>query len=32
MGKQREFLASMGCDIAQGYYLSRPLAPEDFTD
>jgi EAL domain-containing protein (putative c-di-GMP-specific phosphodiesterase class I)/CheY-like chemotaxis protein len=23
-------LGAMGCDIAQGYYLSRPLPPQDF--
>jgi len=25
-----ELLDRLGCDIAQGYYLSRPLPPEDF--
>ncbi|MCC7367415.1 MAG: EAL domain-containing protein [Chloroflexi bacterium] len=24
-------LSGMGCDVAQGYYLSRPLAPEAFS-
>ena len=24
-------LARLGCDLAQGYYLSRPLPPEDLT-
>jgi EAL domain-containing protein (putative c-di-GMP-specific phosphodiesterase class I) len=24
-------LADLGCDIAQGYFLSRPLAPEKLT-
>jgi len=24
------FLRESGCDIAQGYYISRPLPPEDF--
>jgi EAL domain-containing protein (putative c-di-GMP-specific phosphodiesterase class I) len=24
-----ELLADMGCDLAQGYHLSRPLPPED---
>jgi len=23
-------LKMMGCDIVQGYYFSRPLAPEEF--
>jgi diguanylate cyclase (GGDEF)-like protein len=23
-------LADLGCDLAQGYHLSRPIAPEDF--
>jgi EAL domain-containing protein (putative c-di-GMP-specific phosphodiesterase class I) len=27
---QLELLASLGCDMVQGYYFSRPLAPEDF--
>src|SRR6202023_2784917 len=25
-------LAELGCDSIQGYYVSRPLAPEAFTD
>jgi EAL domain-containing protein (putative c-di-GMP-specific phosphodiesterase class I) len=25
-------LATLGCDLAQGYHLSRPLAPDAFTD
>ncbi len=25
-----ELLDGLGCDIAQGYYLSRPLPPDDF--
>ena len=25
-------LASLGCDLAQGYHLSRPLAPDAFND
>jgi PAS domain S-box-containing protein len=28
---QLELLASLGCDMVQGYYFSRPLAPEDFS-
>lgn len=27
---QYETLRSMGCDIIQGYYFSRPVAPEEF--
>lgn len=26
-----ELLGSLGCDIVQGYYLSRPIPPEKFT-
>ena len=26
---QVRFFASKGCDVVQGYYLSRPLAAED---
>jgi diguanylate cyclase (GGDEF)-like protein len=25
-------LAGLGCDLAQGYHLSRPMAPDAFTD
>ncbi|MGZ4264697.1 MAG: EAL domain-containing protein [Solirubrobacteraceae bacterium] len=25
-------LATLGCDLAQGYHLSRPLAPDAFAD
>jgi diguanylate cyclase (GGDEF)-like protein len=28
--EQRQYLASLGCDEYQGYYFSRPLAPEHF--
>ena len=28
--EQREFLLSLGTELCQGYYYSRPLAPEDF--
>jgi EAL domain-containing protein (putative c-di-GMP-specific phosphodiesterase class I) len=27
-----ELLAELGCDQAQGYYLSRPLPAEDIAD
>jgi diguanylate cyclase (GGDEF)-like protein len=26
-----EHLAELGCDLAQGFHLSRPMAPDDFT-
>lgn len=29
-GKQRDFLADIGCDAAQGYLISRPLAANAF--
>ena len=28
--EQMELLKELGCDIIQGYYLSRPLSEEDF--
>lgn len=28
--KERDFLAEQGCDIIQGYLISRPLPPEQF--
>ena len=28
--EQETFLREHGCDISQGYYVSRPLAPRDF--
>ncbi len=30
--EQEAFLRDSGCDEIQGYYYSRPLAPEDFED
>jgi len=29
--EQRDLLAQMGCDYAQGYFYSRPLPPAEFT-
>ncbi|NVK24739.1 MAG: EAL domain-containing protein [Gammaproteobacteria bacterium] len=28
--KQRRFMTSMGCDVIQGYYYSKPLSPIEF--
>lgn len=28
--EQAEFLSGIGCDLAQGYFFSRPLPPEEF--
>jgi EAL domain-containing protein (putative c-di-GMP-specific phosphodiesterase class I) len=28
--EQLELLKSMGCNQIQGYFFSRPLAPDDF--
>jgi EAL domain-containing protein (putative c-di-GMP-specific phosphodiesterase class I) len=25
-------LSDLGCDVAQGYYLSRPKSPQELTD
>ncbi len=30
--QQRDFLRAHGCDEIQGYYFSRPLAPERFAE
>ena len=30
--QQRDFLRTHGCDEIQGYFFSRPLAPERFAD
>ena len=30
--EQQEFLRSHGCDITQGYFCSKPLAAQDFTE
>ena len=30
--EQYEFLKESGCDVIQGYYLSRPLPLNDFED
>ncbi len=29
--EQLNFLKSQGCDIAQGYFISKPLSPEQYT-
>jgi EAL domain-containing protein (putative c-di-GMP-specific phosphodiesterase class I) len=26
------YLAREGCDVVQGYYMSRPLPPDDFLE
>lgn len=31
-GTQAEILAQLGCDLAQGYYLARPMDPEALED
>jgi EAL domain-containing protein (putative c-di-GMP-specific phosphodiesterase class I) len=28
---QMEFLRRLGCDVVQGYFISRPMAAEDCT-
>ncbi|WP_152555772.1 EAL domain-containing protein [Ferriphaselus sp. R-1] len=30
--RQLDFLRGLGCDIGQGYYFSKPLPPEQFTE
>ena len=30
--EQRDWLRAAGCDLAQGYFLGRPMAPQDFAD
>ena len=30
--EQRDWLRAAGCDLAQGYFFGRPMAPQDFAD
>lgn len=30
--EQRDFLVSVGCDLMQGYFFGRPMAPESLAD
>lgn len=29
--EQQQLLTSFGCDIVQGYYISKPIPPNDVT-
>ena len=31
-GEQQDFLKSQGCDLMQGYYLSKPLPADEFEE
>jgi sensor c-di-GMP phosphodiesterase-like protein len=30
--EQRDWLRAAGCDLDQGYFFGRPMAPQEFAD